>query len=63
MHPLMQTTRRTAADPELGRPNDAAYDFSSGMWTGSKGPLCDDPEHIPQSKKNDMETGEDQKGQ
>jgi len=63
MHPLLETTRRTKADPALGQPMNAAYDFTTGMWNGPNGALCDDPDHIPQSKKADMETGEDQKGQ
>lgn len=63
MHPLLQTTHRTASTPSVGQPTNATYDFISGMWEGPNGPLCDDPNHRPQSKKADMETGEDQKGQ
>jgi len=63
MHPLLRTTRRSRFDSSTGQPQNAAYDFSSGTWSGANGLLCDDPDHIPQSKKHDMETGEDQKGQ
>lgn len=63
MHPLMKTTRRTAARPNGIRPADATYDFASGMWSNADGPLCDDVRRMPDSKKNDVETGEDQKGQ
>lgn len=63
MHPLIDTARRTKIDLQAVRPATARYDFAAGMWEGSSGPLCDDPNHIPQSKKADMETGEDQKGQ
>ena len=62
-HPLLATVRRTRADTGAARPHDAIYDFVGGIWIGPEGPLCDDPLHIPVSKKDDIETGEDQKGQ
>lgn len=63
MHPLLQTTRRTSVQPNGVRPMNATYDFFRGLWIGPQGPLCCDSSHMPQSKKNDIETGEDQKGQ
>lgn len=63
MHALLRTTRRSAAQPSGVRPVDAEYEFAKGIWVGSGGPLCNDPDHMPQSKKADIETGEDQKGQ
>ena len=63
MHALLKTTRRTLAQPHGVRPKNAAYDFEKGIWEGDFGPLCNDSNYIPQSKKNDIETGEDQKGQ
>lgn len=63
MHPLLHTTRRTRAQPNGVRPVNATYDFLGGLWISPEGPLCCDPSHIPMSKKNDIETGEDQKGQ
>ena len=63
MHPLFQTTRRTPVSPEGLRPQDADYDFAEGVWRDAKGPLSDDDERIPRTKKADLETGEDQKGQ
>lgn len=63
MHPLLNTTRRTLAHGDAAYPQGATYDFRSGVWTGPNGPLCDDDERQMVSKKNDLETGEDQKGQ
>ena len=63
MHPLMKTTIRTTAKPEAAYPANSQYDFSAGMWFGPDGPVCNDPAMTPQSKKADLETGEDQKGQ
>jgi len=62
MHPLLSTVRRSKAAPNV-RPTDAIYDVPSGMWTGPNGPASDDPSRMPDTKKNDLETGEDQKGQ
>ena len=63
MHPLLSTTRRSSALCDNAYPQDAAYDFRSGMWTGPSGAICDDADRKMASKKNDLETGEDQKGQ
>jgi hypothetical protein len=63
MHPLMKTTRRTLANNPSAQPEGADYDFAAGLWVLNGGALCDDPRQMPASKKNDLETGEDQKGQ
>ena len=63
MHPLMRTTRRTTAQPDGVRPEGATYDFHQGMWLRPDGPLCDSPDCMSTTKKADIETGEDQKGQ
>ncbi len=63
MHPLLKTTRRTPAQPHGVRPKDATYDFEKGIWCGANGPICNDSSYIAVSKKCDIETGEDQKGQ
>ncbi len=62
MHPLLSTVRRSKAAPHV-RPTDAIYDVPLGMWLGPEGPVSDDPRRMPDTKKNDLETGEDQKGQ
>lgn len=63
MHPLMKTTKRSLIDYNAAYPINAEYDFSHGVWRGENGLICDDESQIPQSKKFDLETGEDQKGQ
>ncbi|MFP1133140.1 hypothetical protein [Asticcacaulis sp. W401b] len=44
-------------------PDHARYDLSSGLWRGDNGLLAYDPETETNTKKMDIETGEDQKGQ
>ncbi|MBZ9766715.1 hypothetical protein LB526_08080 [Mesorhizobium sp. CA6] len=63
MHPLLALARRTPIDERAARPTGATYDFVSGLWNGKAGPLIDNPDELPTSKKFDVETGEDQKGQ
>lgn len=62
MHPLLSTLVRSKATPDV-RPSAAEYDVASGLWMGVNGPVSDDPNRMPDTKKNDLETGEDQKGQ
>jgi hypothetical protein len=62
MHPLLKTTVRSTVITEAAYPSGAEYDFESGVWQGSNGPVCEDPSTMPMSKKADLETGEDQKG-
>jgi hypothetical protein len=63
MHPLLKTTVRSTVLVETVYPIGAEYDFASGVWQGSNGPVCEDKSTMPMSKKCDLETGEDQKGQ
>ncbi len=63
MHPLLSTTRRTTGLRDAAYPQDATYDFGTGVWTGPNGAICDNDDRNMVSKKNDLETGEDQKGQ
>lgn len=43
-------------------PDDACYDQALGVWVSERGLLTYDPEFEVATKKNDVETGEDQKG-
>lgn len=63
MHPLLRTARRTKIDVEICRPAAATYDFAGGVWRDVDGLLSNRPDQIPQTKKFDVETGEDAKGQ
>lgn len=63
MHPLLKTTVRSSAIMVLDHRSGSKYDFATGVWHGPNGPVCEDESTMPISKKNDIETGEDQKGQ
>lgn len=64
MHILQRLAVRTPARPETPMPNGASYDVAGGFWTGAAGePLALDPRLDRETKKMDVETGEDQKGQ
>jgi len=63
MHPLLAFARRTPTDERAVRPTRATYDFAAGIWQGEGGPLVQGPNDLPKTKKADVETGEDQKGQ
>ncbi|MBC6427793.1 MAG: hypothetical protein GDA55_00895 [Cellvibrionales bacterium] len=41
----------------------AEYDFAAGLWKRDGQIIALDPNNQVTSKKNDIETGEDQKGQ
>jgi len=61
-HVLLENSRRSKhrAQPDL--PENAAYDAKAGWWyysNGGNGP----PFPKPETKKNDIETGEDMKGE
>ena len=62
MHPLMKTTKSSLADNPAAWPDDAEYDFAEGVWKRTANAV-DGPYDRPVSKKFDIETGEDQKGQ
>lgn len=60
---LANATRRPYREaPEL--PEGSCYDELSGFWRSASGEiLARDPLFGPKTKKNDQETGEDQKGE
>lgn len=65
MHPLLECSRAfPISDPDLS-PSEGEYDLLLGAWvdTDSGRFLVDDDDpDPPRTKKNDVETGEDQKG-
>ena len=65
-HPLVRLARRTAIPPHAPAPPGARYDFGRGAWadlrTGRLLVRSDQDRPRPQTKKMDVETGEDQKG-
>ncbi|MNV89538.1 hypothetical protein D3C71_1838410 [compost metagenome] len=63
MHVLRRTAVASKARDETPMPLDATYDTVAGVWRGRGGPLASDPAFERGTKKNDIETGEDQKGQ
>ena len=59
---LNVATRRRHQNPDM--PLSATYDISAGFWMLDGQPLVTTDALGPlTSKKNDLETGEDQKGQ
>lgn len=63
MHVLRLKARASIARDIPPTPEDAKYDAALGAWRGANGLLAYDPDQDRVSKKNDVETGEDQKGQ
>ena len=65
-HPLIRLARRTEIPPHATAPPGARYDFVRGAWvdtqTGRLLVRSDQDRPRPQTKKMDVETGEDQKG-
>jgi hypothetical protein len=62
MH-VLQREARTTELRKIEGPDDAVYDFASGVWRSKEGLIAYDSRYGRQTKKNDLETGEDQKGQ
>ncbi|QNH75701.1 hypothetical protein GGD92_25530 [Pseudomonas protegens] len=62
MH-ILQRKAKTTEHRDISGPEDATYDFDSGVWRNEAGLVAYDPRHAQSTKKNDIETGEDQKGQ
>ena len=62
MHVLQREAKATELR-EIDGPADAVYDFAAGVWRGNDGLIAYDSRYGRQTKKNDIETGEDQKGQ
>ena len=65
-HPLIRRARRTPIPSHPPTPKDAEYDPARGAWADARtgALLVQNQEHRPrpQTKKEDVETGEDQKG-
>lgn len=62
MHVLQREAKATELN-EIDGPRDAVYDFAAGVWRNKNGLIAYDSRYGKQTKKNDLETGEDQKGQ
>jgi hypothetical protein len=62
MHILERLAKKTKING-FGLPREAAYNFEAGAWIGQNGLVSLDPENEMTTKKNDLETGEDQKGE
>ncbi len=62
MHILQLKAKRYRVNGN-GQPLDATYDFVAGVWRNRKGIVAFQEGSAPASKKNDLETGEDQKGE
>lgn len=63
MHVLQKLALRTPRNATTLR-QDSEYDTVRGVWLLPEGSLvADDPDEERTSKKNDVETGEDLKGQ
>lgn len=63
MHILRRLALVSPARDETPLPNGARYDAALGAWRGESGLLAYDPDTDRTTKKQDVETGEDQKGQ
>jgi hypothetical protein len=64
MHILQRLAVTSPVRDATPMPTDARYDFASGIWKGAGGEIMAmDPALEQQTKKMDVETGEDQKGQ
>jgi len=62
MHILQRSAKKYQANGN-GQPTDAVYDFPAGVWRNEKGVVAFQTGGGPTTKKNDLETGEDQKGE
>jgi hypothetical protein len=63
MHILRKTAVATPVRDETPMPPKSEYDVSLGVWHGPNGALTYDDNFAQTTKKADVETGEDQKGQ
>ncbi|BCH19975.1 hypothetical protein [Mesorhizobium sp. L-2-11] len=62
MHILQAKAKKCQANGN-GQPKDATYDFMAGVWRNHKGLVAFQDGNSAVTKKNDLETGEDQKGE
>jgi hypothetical protein len=63
MHPLRKNAVASPRRDHPPLPDDARFDSVAGVWRTERGLLADDKEFDRTSKKMDLETGEDEKGQ
>lgn len=62
MHILQRLAKKSVKNDDL-LPSGAHYDFASGAWYRDGRMIALDPGDQPTTKKGDIETGEDMKGQ
>jgi hypothetical protein len=62
-HPLINLAKRTVFCDQPQTPSEAIYDPDLGIWKIFGGMLARTPRFAIVSKKKDIETGEDNKGQ
>ncbi len=62
MHVLQRKAKATKLRKVKG-PVGAAYNFAGGVWKDESGLITYDSRYETMSKKADVETGEDMKGQ
>lgn len=62
MHVLQAKAKKYNVNGK-GYPENAQYDFVSGVWRNHDGLVAFQEDNGLASKKNDLETGEDQKGE
>ncbi len=62
-HPLLKLARRVVFRAQPPMPPQATYNLTEGVWKLSSVLLARSPEFELVSKKKDIETGEDNKGQ
>ena len=62
-HILLTNAKRVTARSTPEIPPDAHYDLDAGVWRVGENLLARDPVGVRVSKKADIETGEDRKGE
>lgn len=62
-HILLRTAVRTPYKPHPDIPEGASYDAARGFWVYRGFPWVESRSEMPFTKKADIETGEDQKGE
>jgi hypothetical protein len=62
-HPLIDRAKRGSYREKPEMPAEARYDESSGLWIAFGASLARNADPKQQTKKFDVETGEDQKGE
>lgn len=62
MHILIQKARRATSPKSPLVPEGSTYDAKAGLWSLNGTLLVEFPNDARSTKKQDVETGEDQKG-